>query len=63
MTEKNWGGSRPNAGRPRTETLSAADCRFLVELVEQSAYATEYAELVATLRRMAARAEGITPRS
>ncbi len=63
LTEKgnstldNWGGARPGAGRPRTESLSAPDLRFLAELVDSSPYATEYAELLGTLRRMADRVE------
>jgi hypothetical protein len=56
-TEKQWGGARPGAGRPRTESLSAPDLRFLAELVHTSPYATEYAELLDTLRRMADRVD------
>lgn len=52
-----WGGARPGAGRPRTESLSAPDLRFLAELVDSSPYATEYADLLGTLRRMADRVE------
>lgn len=52
-----WGGARPGAGRPRTESLSAPDLRFLAELVDSSPYATEYADLLGTLRRMADRVD------
>ncbi len=54
-TEANWGGARPGAGRPRTESLNAADCRFLADLVGRSLYAREYADLVEKLARMADR--------
>ncbi len=56
-TEKQWGGARPGAGRPRTESLSSPDLRFLAELVQTSPYAGEYADLLDTLRRMADRVE------
>jgi hypothetical protein len=54
---KSWGGARLGAGRPRTESLSAPDLRFLAELVDSSPYASEYADLLETLRRMADRVE------
>jgi hypothetical protein len=52
-----WGGARPGAGRPRTESLSAPDLRFLAELVQSSPYAGEYSDLLATLHRMADRVD------
>lgn len=40
MTEKkteptSWGGARPGAGRPRTESLDAVECLFLADLLDQ----------------------------
>jgi hypothetical protein len=57
LERRSWGGARPGAGRPRTESLSVPDLRFLAELVDTSPYATEYAELLDTLRRMADRVD------
>jgi hypothetical protein len=54
---ENWGGARPGAGRPRTESLSAPDLRFLAELVESSPYASEYSDLLSKLFRMSERVE------
>lgn len=31
----NWGGARPGAGRPRTESLDAVECLFLADLLDQ----------------------------
>jgi hypothetical protein len=56
-TEINWGGARSGAGRPRTESLDAPECRFLADLVGRSLYAKEYADLVNKLIRMSDRLE------
>ena len=53
-----WGGARPGAGRPRTETLDAVELSFLADLLEQQGAADgeDYSLTVAKLRRMAERA-------
>lgn len=52
-----WGGARPGAGRPRTESLDASECMFLAWLVSTGPYAEEQSELVDKLLRMRDRIE------
>lgn len=52
---RDWGGARPGAGRPRTESLDAEELTFLAWLVNDSAYAAEYADLVDKILRIADR--------
>jgi hypothetical protein len=52
-TEKNWGGARTGAGRPRTETLDTGELALLLKLLTESPYAGEYADTIGKLRRMA----------
>ena len=51
----NWGGARPGAGRPRTESLDAVECWFLADLLEQQATrdGEDYSATIGKLRRMA----------
>lgn len=51
----NWGGSRPGAGRKRTETLDAVECWFLADMLEkqQQQDNEDYSATIAKLRRMA----------
>lgn len=51
----NWGGARPGAGRPRTETLDAVECWFLADLLEKQADGEDYSTTIGKLRRMADR--------
>jgi hypothetical protein len=51
--EKNWGGARTGAGRPRTETLDTGELTLLLKLLMESPYAGEYADTIGKLRRMA----------
>jgi hypothetical protein len=51
-TEKNWGGARTGAGRPRTETLDTGELALLLKLLTESPYAGEYADTIAKLQRM-----------
>lgn len=59
MTEeqKNWGGVRPGAGRPRTETLDAVECMYLADMLAGQIDGEDYSDLIAKLRRMADRIE------
>lgn len=50
-----WGGARPGAGRPRSESLDAEELTFLAWLVNESAYSAEYADLVDKMLRIADR--------
>lgn len=54
---ENWGGSRPGAGRPRTESLDAVECWLLADLLEQQGArdGEDYSATVDKLRRMAER--------
>lgn len=54
---ENWGGARPGAGRPRTESLDAVECEYLADLLEQQGArdGEDYSATVAKLRRMAER--------
>lgn len=54
---ENWGGARPGAGRPRTETLDAVECWFLADLLEkhQEHDKEDYSATITKLRRMADR--------
>lgn len=49
------GGPRPGAGRPRTESLSPAELRFLAALLEHLDGDLAESALVGKLRRMADR--------
>lgn len=65
MTEEKksgWGGARPGAGRPRTETLDAVEASFLADMLEQMAEhdGEDYSLTVAKLRRIAERATTAT---
>lgn len=55
LQAQTWGGARPGAGRPRTESLDEAELTFLAWMVETSAYSDEQAELISKLLRMADR--------
>ncbi len=55
LEERGWGGARPGAGRPRTESLDESELTFLAWMVDGSAYANEQAELTSKLLRMADR--------
>lgn len=60
----NWGGARPGAGRPRTETLDAVECWFLADLLDQQQErdGEDYRATSAKLRRMAEKlSEGKRP--
>lgn len=50
-----WGGARPGAGRPRTESLDAVECEFLAEVLESAPDPEEFRELINKLRRMSDR--------
>ena len=54
---ENWGGSRPGAGRPRTESLDAVECWFLADVLEkqQEQDNEDYSATITKLRRMAER--------
>lgn len=51
----NWGGARPGAGRPRTETLDAVECWFLADLLEKQTDGEDYSATIGKLRRIADR--------
>lgn len=51
------GGTRPGAGRPRTDTLDAGELRLLLHLLEESSYGAEYADTAERIRRMIAKQE------
>lgn len=53
----NWGGTRPGAGRPRTESLDAVECEYLADLLQQQAArdGEDYTPTIEKLRRMAER--------
>jgi hypothetical protein len=55
LESRSWGGARPGAGRPRTESLDEAELTFLAWMVDGSAYSNEQAELTSKLLRMADR--------
>lgn len=52
----NWGGSRPGAGRPRTEILTADELLLLAQMLSNSLYAAQHRELVQKLQGMAQKA-------
>ncbi len=53
-TKKVWGGARPGAGRPRTrpERLTAAEARFLLDMLRGSLYADQHLALAEKLERI-----------
>lgn len=55
LESRAWGGARPGAGRPRTESLDETELTFLAWMVDSSAYSDEQAELTSKLLRMADR--------
>lgn len=52
-----WGGARPGAGRPRTESLDAVECLFLADLLDQQQErdGEDYRATSEKLRRIAER--------